>query len=99
MLARRLADRVKDVTNRCAAATASAAEREEIVVGCARARAQPLVQASLFGHQRGLLQRSRGQVGRLEDAGQYREQLTSASQLTPSLELSAILIVAHRRRT
>jgi hypothetical protein len=99
ILASRLADRVKDVTTRCATATASAAEREEIVIGSARARAQHLGQASLFSQQRGPLQPPRGQTVRLEDAGHYREQLASASPLTPKLELCAILVVAHRRRT
>jgi superfamily II DNA or RNA helicase len=99
MLANRLADRVKDVNTCCAAATACAAEREETVVGVSRGLAEHLVQASLFGHQRGPLQPSQGQIVRLEDAGHYREQLASASQLTPTLELRAILIVAHRRRT
>jgi hypothetical protein len=34
----------------------------------------------------------------LDDADQYRERIASASRLTPALDLSAILVVAHRRR-
>lgn len=99
ILVSRLADRVKDMTTRCATATASAAEREEIVIGSARARARRPVQAGLFSQQRGPLHPPRGQTVRLEDAAHYRQQLASASQLTPTIELCAVLIVAHRRRT
>jgi hypothetical protein len=98
-LVNRLANRVKDISTCGATATASAAEREEVVVGSTRAMAQHLVQASLFSQRRGPLQPPRGRTVRLEDAGHYREELASASQLTPTLDLCAILIVAHRRRT
>ena len=98
-LVNRLAERVKDITTRCDIATACAAEREEAVVGLVRAKAQHLVQASLFNRPRGPLQPPEGLTGRLEDAGNYRGRLTSTSLLTPTLDLSAILIVAHRRRT
>jgi hypothetical protein len=99
MLATQLAERVKDVTTSWAVATASAAEREKVVVGVARATAQHLVQASLFGQQRAPLQSARGRAVQLEDAEHYREQLASTSRLTPTLRLCAVLIVAHRRRT
>ena len=99
MLANRLADRVKEVTTWCDTANVSATEREEIVVGSARVTAPHLVQASLFSRGSGPLQPLRGQPVRLGDVGHYREQLASASRLTPGLELCAILIVAHRRRT
>ena len=93
-----LAEKMTAITRRSVAASASAAEREKVVEATRREVAQRLVQASLFKGPHRQAPHTAGRAMCLDDADQYRERIASASRLTPALDLSAILVVAHRRR-
>jgi superfamily II DNA or RNA helicase len=100
MLMAHAADRVKGITDRCAAASAAMARREAIIAPPSSSVAQHLVQGSLFDQRllRASVARMRVSSALLEDAERRLETLLSASRLTPALSLSAILLVTSRRR-
>ena len=101
MVMARAADRVKGIRNRCAAAAEAMARREAIISPASSSVAQYLVQGSLFDQRilRANAARMRASSALLEEAERRRETLRSASRLTASLSLSAILLVTSRRRT
>ena len=100
MLVAGVADRVRRITERCAAASAAMARREAIIAPPPSSVAQHLVQGSLFDQRmlRASAARMRVSSALLEEAERRLETLLSASRLTPALSLSAILLVTSRRR-
>ena len=100
MLVAGVADRVRRITERCAAASAAMARREAIIAPPPSSVAQHLVQGSLFDQRmlRASAARMRVSSALLEEAERRLETLLSASRLTPALCLSAILLVTSRRR-
>ena len=100
LLMARTADRVKGLTDRCAAAAAAMARREATIAPPSSSVAQHLVQGSLFDQRmlRASAARIRVSSALLEEAERRLETLLSASHLTPALSLSAILLVTSRRR-
>jgi len=100
MLMAHAADRVRRITDRCAAASAAMARREAIIAPPASSVAQHLVQGSLFDQRmlRASAARMRVSSALLDEAQRRLETLLSASRLRPALSLSAILLVTSRRR-
>ena len=100
MVMARAADRVKGIRDRCAVAAEAMARREAIIAPASSSVAQYLVQGSLFDQRmlRANAARMRVSSALLEEAERRRETLLSASRLTASLRLSAILLVTSRRR-
>ena len=100
MVMARAADHVKGIRDRCAVAVEAMARREAIMARASSSVAQYLVQGSLFDQRmlRANAARMRVSSALLEEAERRRETLLSASRLTASLSLSAILLVASRRR-
>ena len=76
------------------------ARREAIIAPASSSVAQYLVQGSLFDQRmlRANAARMRASSALLEEAERRRETLLSASRLTASLSLCAILLVTSRRR-
>jgi cysteine synthase len=95
--AERVAPRVHAVEHQWAAAWTTRQARERALAAGAPSAAQQLVQAGLFDQRamRASAARSRAAAVLLEDAGQRRSSLASAT-LTASLDLRAILIVPNR---
>ena len=100
MLMAHAADRVAGITGRCASAAAAMAQREAIIAPPARSVAQHLVQRGLFDQRtaRASDAHVRASATLLDEAERRLETLSSASRLTPALNLSAILLVTSRRR-
>jgi hypothetical protein len=100
MLMARTADRVRGITDRCAAAADAMARREAIIAPQASSVAQHLVQGGLFDQRmlRDSAGRMRAASALLDEAHRRLETLLGASRLTPALSLSAILLVTSRRR-
>jgi superfamily II DNA or RNA helicase len=98
ILAERIAGRVKDIGQRYAHMVGAALERERDVAAAARSTAQQLVQAGLFDSRTHMSSTARSHQRLLEERDQRVSRFSSASELTLSLRLSAMLVVTPRGR-
>jgi superfamily II DNA or RNA helicase len=90
------AARVREIAHRCEIVHGATRAREQTIASSRRSTAQQLVQAGLF-ERRTRLSDARD-TALLEKAGERRESIPPDSPLTPTLGLSAILVVSASGR-
>ena len=96
-LATQMAARIGALRARYATAIRAAVERERDIAAAARSTAQQLVQAGLFDPRSHASPAQRVRPHLLEEQQEKNGGLASATELTDSLSLSAIMVIASRR--